>query len=213
MADNTPQITSAEPVNEYLIVDALTCARCGSLSAHGLSDGQISAALFLSDEQILAARNSTAFKKKYAEEAEAAIQAQIDRDEGWDGVEEKALKAVLETLDYNRDPKFALAAAAMANKATRRKGGQTDPKVIDHSQPQTNIIVLSMNRTFVQKNQQINVGQRSADIPQKRSDLPSPKSVAELLAPVQDIKPKVLSEMEEFFEKAGVVFDGQGGTE
>lgn len=206
--------SSEENVNEYQIVDVITCARCGSLSAHGLSDMQIAAALFLSDEQILAARKSTAFKKKYAEDAETAIQAQIDRDDGWDAVEERAIKNVLESLEYNRDPKYALGAAAIANKAIRRKGSATDPKVLDNSQPQTNIIVLSMNKTYIQKNdnRQINVPQRDVEQPQRRSDLPTPKAVAELLAPVKEVEKKQLSTVEQYFAEAGVVFDGEGGA-
>lgn len=207
----TDQIsTVTEQVNEYELVDEITCARCGSLSAHGLSDEIIAKSLLLTPEQVVSARNSTAFKKKYAEEAEASIQLQIDLADGWNGVEEKAIAHVLETLTYNKDPKYALAAAAVANKAVRRNGNGANPLIVDGSSQTTNIIVLNLNKNYVQKSGEsktVDITPRSATQPQRRSDLPTPKAVAELLAPVQMIKEEKLSDIERYFKEAGVVFD------
>lgn len=206
MTSNLPaEVTKVHPENT---VDAVTRARVGSLAARGITDSQIADVLLLSVEQVMACRGTEEYKKKYAEVAEEAIQAQIDRDEGWDAIETKALEVVMQTLAYNRDPRFALSAAALANKASR-KVNETGPKVIDNSRQTTNVIVLNLNKTYVNKVSESGVGgSRPITIDQKkRSDLPSPKSVEELLAPVQTTVRRVpKTDLEEEFERAGVVF-------
>lgn len=197
-------------------VDAVTRARAGSLSAHGLSDLQIADILLLSVECVVAIRNTDEFKKKYSEEADRAIQAQIDRDEGWDAVEEKSLEVLIETLKFNRDPKFALLAAKTANSAKRKDKTQA-PQVIDPSANNggsTNIIVLNINKTYAdratEQNKTIELNARPEKIPQRQSDLPSPKAVENLLAPVKNLEGKTtkpLTELEQAFKEAGVVFD------
>lgn len=204
-----------EIINEYALVDEITCARCGSLSAHGLTDQQIEKALLLTNEQVLSAKNSIAFKNKYGEEAEKQIQLQIDLADGWNAVEEKALAQVFETLQYNRDPKYALVAAQMANKAIRRQGSAQNPIVVDNSKQETNIIILNLNKNYANKNSEaktIDVAPRDTTQPQRRSDLPSPKAVAALLAPVQIEQPKIMSDLERQFKEAGVVFDNAEET-
>jgi hypothetical protein len=215
MENEVSNLSEGERKNRELedSVDGVTRARAGSLSAHGLSDLQIADILLLSIEQVIAVHNTEEFRNKFAETANEAIQAQIDRDEGWDAVEQKALENMLTALQYNRDPKYALAAGKIANSATRRtRQNKNDPKVIDGSQQKTNIVILSLNRTFVQRtsvrDNTIDVTPKTVENqPQKRADLPSPKLVEELLAPVTDRPKKVLSEIEEAFAKAGVVFD------
>lgn len=195
-------------------MDAVTRARAGSLAAHGLSDQQIADILLLSIEQIGAARNTDEYKKKYAAIAEEEIQKQIDLADGWDGVEEKAIAQVLETLVYNRDPKFALLAAHTANKAIRRKANN-QPKVVDGSAPVNNVITLNLNKTYVTNitsgeagGNTIDVTPRPENTQRKISDLPSPKSVEELLAPVRNkTETKMLTELEQAFEIAGVFKD------
>jgi hypothetical protein len=220
VTDLIPSNSDGENAQETLIssVDGITRARAGSLSAHGLSDMQIADILLLSIEQVISIRGTDEFKKKYAEEADRAIQAQIDRDEGWDAVEEKSLEVLIETLKFNRDPKFALLAAKTANSAKRPSKEKTNaPHVIDpaaNNGGTTNIIVLNLNKNYTDKaaaaNSSIDITPRPEKIPQRRSDLPSPKIVENLLAPIKDklgetVKP--LTELEQAFKDAGVVFD------
>ena len=203
-------------------VDLVTRARAGSLSAHGLSDQQISDVLLLSLEQVVACRNSDEFKKKYAEVADEQIQRQIDLSQGWDAIEEKSLAQILETLEYNRDPKYALFAAKTANSAQRRSRN-SELKVIDGAKVTNNTIVLNLNKTFVNAAANpehtaavidIKAKQLTDDGPRQRRDLPSPQHVENLLAPVRKVeKDKLLTELEDQFERAGVFLEEFGEQE
>lgn len=203
---------TSNPVDE---VDATTRARCGSLSARGLGDAQIADILLLSYEQVVSVHDTEEFKKKYHEEADRAIQDQIDRDEGWDAVEAESLAILLSGLKFNRDPKFALMAAKMANSAERRARNKIQPKVIGEDLPpgQTNIIVLQINKNYAERdNSQIDITPRPQSIPLKQSDVPAPKLVDQLLAPAKDRiglinKDRDMTDIKTLFEQSGVVFD------
>jgi hypothetical protein len=205
----------------YETVDAVTRARAGSLAAHGAAEQQIADILMLSLAQVVSVKETEEFKKKYSEVADEVIQRQIDAAEGWDFVEEKALKVIIETLDFNRDPKYALFAAKTANAAVRRKP-QQQAKVIDASQQggnvTNNIIVLNVNRGYVNKvtapesTPMIDVSPKVVPNQKRISDLPSPKIVDELLGPVREKGMKLKTELEQMMEISGVVFDSEDGS-
>lgn len=210
--DSEKQIVSFDHIHEA------TRARAGSLSAHGLSVQQIADTLLLAPEDVLAAQNSIEYKRKYADTAEEIIQRQIDLDEGWDTIETKAVASILETMQYNRDPKYTLLTARIAN-AAKRHARRGPEHVIDASKvSQTNVIVLNVNKTYVNKITN-NLAQDRAAIdvtprdgqssqPLKVVDLPTPKHVDALLAPVKQIKKdRALTELEEAFEVSGVFKD------
>lgn len=206
-------ITAPNDALDYSSVDETTRARIGSLCAHGLSDLQIADILLLTQEQVTACHNSPEYKQKYAEVAEERIQRQIDLEEGWDAVETAGIAQILETLKHNRDPKFALGAAAIANKAIRRKNSNGNQIVLDNSRPQeNNVIILQLNKVYVNsstngENKTLDITPRKLEQPRQRSDLPSPKLVEEMLAPVRQNAPKQKTELEQLFEASGVVFD------
>lgn len=212
MNDETSKsVVNAVPSGaDFSSVDAITRARIGSLCAHGLTDAQIADVLILTNEQVLACKSSEEYLTAYSKVAEELIQRQIDLSEGWDAVETKGIEQVLQTLEYNRDPKYALAAAVMANKAQRRKNQAGNAPVIDASQTgKNNIIILNINKNYVNnvgESKTINIIDREP-AKQKISDLPSPKVIDQLLAPVRDEKVKVLTTLEEEWQRAGVVFD------
>lgn len=198
-------------------VDEPTILRAASLSAKNLLDGQIADILLLTMEQMTAVKSSQIFKKKYAEEANEIIDAQIARSEGWDALEDEALAELIKTLRFNKDPKFLLAAAATANRAERRKrAGSEEVKVIDASQQTNNVIILTMNRNYIQQSgesRQLDITPRPTQIPLKQSDIPAPKLVDSLLAaPVEkgqemSATNKQLSDIEKMAKAAGIVFD------
>lgn len=198
-------------------MDAVTRARAGSLSAHALSDQEIADILLLSIAQINAIKDTLEFKAKYAEVANAVIQRQVDLEEGWDAVEEKALAQVFQTLEYNRDPRYALIAAKTANDANRRSTKKRDPRVIDNSKPQqNNTVILNLNKNYIVNktneagtNATIDLTPRVTATERKIADLPSPKDVENLLAPVKKSPDKVMSELEKAFEIAGVFKDDE----
>lgn len=206
----------AEPVigrPVYETVDAVTRARVGSLAAHGLLERQICEVLLLTMEQVISCKESMEYKNKYAEVANELIQRQIDLTEGWDAVEEKAVAQVLETLEYSRDPKYALLAAKTANAAQRRSRAET-PKVIDGRQVNNSVIVLNLNRTFIKSTEGPAGNAAILDITpklienqqQRRIDLPSPQAVENLLAPVmkEGVKDKLLTELEKALDDSGI---------
>lgn len=181
----TPQ--QVEPrAHDLAAADLATCKKAGMLAAYGLHDRAIADALLLSGEQIQAIKQTEEFKLAYSSGAQERAQRAIDLEEGWDLVETKALTTVLETLQHNRDPRFALNAAFTANRAQRRSPAGNG-RVIDASRA-GNVIVLQLNTNFVQ-NKEENDGHRTIDVtPERRGqllrkhhDVPTPKKVAGLL--------------------------------
>ena len=197
-------------------VDITSRERIACLAARGLSDYSIADIILLSIDHIKAVKESPEFKNKYANEADRIIQEQIDRDEGWDGIETKALETLLETMRFNRDPKFALQTAMIANRAERRaKTGKKDPAIIDASIADrgSNIVILNVNKTYIQnqQNNSVDAVPNKGKIPLKQSDIPSPKLVESILAPAKERerlnRPKEETELELLFKQSGVVFD------
>lgn len=194
-------------------IDKVTRSRVGELSAYGLVDTQIADILLISLEQIASIKECEDFRAAQAKVLSERARRSIDLSDGWDGIEERALTAVYQSLEYNRDPTFALAAAKIANQAKRNTPAQQQ-QTIDASKVGTTVI-LNMNKIYVDKsteNNSLNIvtGDYTKQIPQKRLDLLSPKSVHELLkplditAPIDDLRVEVLGIA---LEKAGVKLD------
>lgn len=94
---------------------------------------------------------------------EAVTKAEVERaktsavfDTNWDTVEDLALKSVARELQINPDPEFALRAAAVANKAVRRR--REDAKLAAQNslsygtQVNTNnIAILNLSKNFIQQ--------------------------------------------------------------
>lgn len=110
----------------------------------GVSESRISQIINDDEEYKLALQRATVdYHNKY----------QNIRD-GWDGVEAFAVASLVETLAHDHDPEFALKAAAVANKATRRGGPKSDTLL----NPNTgNHVVLNLTNRIIEQIQQINV--------------------------------------------------------
>lgn len=196
-------------------VDPVTRARIASLCARGLTDFAVSDILYLSVEHIAAVKETEEYKVKYCAEADRIIQEQIDRDEGWDGLETSSLEGLLQTLRFNKDPKFLLSVAAVANRAERRaKNKKTDPTVVDATQQPQGAKIIVLNRYYINNRAgdgALDISARPKEIEMKKSDVPAPKLVDEFLAPAREranlTKPKEEDEIERLFRESGVVFD------
>ena len=73
---------------------------------------------------------------------------QQELDEGWDGIERKAVKVVGDALAWNADPEFALRAAALANKSVRRGksvGNEVLPGMVGQR------VHISLSQTFINR--------------------------------------------------------------
>lgn len=196
-------------------VDAITRARVASLCARGLTDYAIGDVLQLTVEHIVAVKGTEEYKAKYCKEADRIIQEQIDRDEGWDGLETAALEGLLQTLRFNKDPKFLLSTAAVANRAERRaKSKKTEPVVVDATVQPEGAKIIVLNKYYINNRAgdgALDITGRPKEIALKQSDVPAPKLVDEFLAPAREranlTKPKEEDEIERLFRESGVVFD------
>lgn len=173
----------AEPVEIVIptVVDVEIARKAGVLAAFGLQERDIVDALLLSHEQMVAAKGMPEYKESYSRQLSQRAQRAVDLEEGWDTVEERAVAVVLETLAHQRDPKFALHAAYIANKAVRRNPAMVG-RVIDASKV-GNTIQITLNKTFI--NNSVNGEGATVNIQQNSSPKVLPKRNADVLSPMQ----------------------------
>lgn len=200
----------------YEEVDPVTRKRCGELAAYGMPTTQIADVVLITYAQANAIVESVEYKEAFAKVAQDRAQRKIDLEDGWDAVEERALSAVLQTLEFNRDPHFSLMAARVANNAKRHKVGNEEHKVIDVEKVGSTVVVLNMNRTYINNAKgetgELNVVTRDiTQIPEKRIDMMSPKVVEHMLRPPTEITAVPLDEyrrgaLEHAINKAGLKF-------
>jgi len=145
-------------VNELLQNDANEkrselIERVARFIAMGVPTAQIASACGLTPERV-----ATLEKTEVVRDIVAGLQTeQLEQHEllmrGWDAVESEAVGSVLTHLRANPDPDYALRAAAVANKAVRHNGTQTQPGVINVDKAAVATIVLS-NQYIVQLKQE-----------------------------------------------------------
>lgn len=89
------------------------------LEAFGYNNVQIAQALSLSPGIITQIQQDDQYQQTLAPKITERLDKVRLRSEGWDAVEETAIARVIEELQTNPDPDYALRAAALANKASR----------------------------------------------------------------------------------------------
>ena len=104
---------------------------------------QIAMVCGLSEQEVILLRDSDEGKKSVAIVMAERIEDEQNTNLGWDAVERDAIGIVLDNLKWNKDPRFALAAAAQANKAVRR--GKNPNVPLDASNGVRAVINLQMN--------------------------------------------------------------------
>lgn len=151
--------------------------------AMGLSEGRIS--------QIVADPRFAEYKSNALAESLAKSKS---LDDGWDAIEQMALGVVAENLKYNKDPEFALKAASLSNRASRRGQNATI-----NAPAAGERVVLNLNQTFLGQLQELNacnttvIEQKIDGMREKKqSDMLSPKALEALLKPPEKQK---MSEM------------------
>jgi len=209
-----PQTEMAAPTEPVKIevpidIDEATAKKAGNLSAYGLTERDVCDILLISHEQFIACKEHPEFKKSHAEQAALRAQQAIDLADGWDSAEDKALTLVLETLRTNRDPKYALQVAYIANKAQRRVPNSVG-RVIDAARAGTTI-TLTLNKTFINVaapseetpgTRGINVSMERKELPKRVADVITPQRVSALLG--VPAKTQVINELEGLLDAAGV---------
>ena len=192
--------TSSSPVKAVETVpadeaEAKLRRKAGVLAAFGLGDKAIADTLFISLEQVATIKETVEYQESCAKQTYERTQRLIDLEEGWDSIEAQGVAQVMQHLQYSRDPEFALRAAIMANKASRRSPATFD-RVIDASKV-GNVITLTVNKNYItqvtnngeQANGIVEVQARPAgEIPRKASDVSSPKRLTEILKVEDDRK-------------------------
>lgn len=123
----------------------------------------------------------------------AVIKAELERtsasatfDSNWDRIEDMALKAVARELNSNPEPEFALKAAAVANKAVRRR--REDARLAQQqasaitSIGNANIAILSLPKVFMNElvNQTSQQAQRQIEIQRSAVETKKLESMADI---------------------------------
>lgn len=228
---SAPQIEQVGKTPEEYIaeVDLASRARIAALRARGLSEYSVAEILMLTPEHVKAVETTEEYRNKFGAEADRIIQEQIDRDEGWDGIENAAIEGVLSIMRFNKDPKFLLMTAQIANRAERRvRSRNVKPIIVDAAKiaepeeegevaPTAKIIVLNLNKTYINNqtnNGAIDVNARAKEIPLKQSDTPAPKLVEGILIgedkvalEAERIRTAQDDPLKRMFQEAGLVFD------
>lgn len=162
--------------------------RIASMLAAGTPQTQIAEALGLSEGRISQLKDTDEFRTVFAAKQASKFQESEELNDGWNSIERRALEIVRANLRFNQNPDFALKAAMIANRATRRgTGNQPLPTNMGtHA-----VINLSVN--FVQKLQNMEAAPSKTieahptpAVETKRTDLMLPGAVSALLAPAQD---------------------------
>jgi len=152
------------------------------MKAAGMQAVDIAAATNLSESRLSQIFSS----EEYLTIAEVVSSEQFEQQEmvnqGWDGIEALGITRVLEALDSDPDPDFALKAAALANKAVRRGAHQNNP--INPVGAGLKAVVV-LNNTFIENLRGNAVlGEKSTE-----ANLTNQKKAVNFLAPkcVQDL--------------------------
>lgn len=151
------------------------------MELHGVPRKQTSMAMGLGESRITQLMETDEYKTA-AEQIAGENFAQNELiNKGWDGIEALGIRRVVETLQADPDPDFALRAASIANKAARRGGFAQNPISANVGVR----AIINLNSTFVEKLQQnfeITKNKTSVLVEkQKDSDFMGAQAVQELL--------------------------------
>lgn len=125
--------------------------RAASLEAHGFSVDAVARVLGVPETYFEAMQASPLYKELLATQLGKQVESNIRADEGWDKLEDQALKRLNEVMEQGFVQKeFALAVAKTANAATRRTKAAQRP--LDERSGVR--VVLNLGSTFIQQIQQ-----------------------------------------------------------
>jgi len=151
----------------------------------GVADREIAAAIGVDASRISQVKNSARFKEKLAELAAEQLEEQEMLNSGWDSVEQLALSHIIEALQHDPDPEFALRTASVANKARRRGHGFGNSPALAHGAGGR--AVINLQAVFVNKLQTGNIEdslddfRNAAAISGNETDMMSVEAVEKLL--------------------------------
>lgn len=169
----------------------------------GVSEDETLRVLGMELEEFNKIKQDENYKVIYAELIEKKLEEIDILNRGWDAVEEMALERVMTKLSVGSDPDYALKAAALANRATRK---QTSNKTIDGSFDERRANI-SLTSKFVLKLEKVGIDERVIDHePKKNQDFAPPEKVETLLieAKNDEVDLSFMPNMTQEKEKTGV---------
>lgn len=169
---------------------------------------QIAAITGLSESRISQLKSDQEFLPIYSAKASEKVEEEVLLNDGWAAIETHALAGVLNQLKFGHDPEYALKAAMIANKATRRgsaRANQTIPNELGQR------IVLNLPENFVGRIQAGEVTTTNGKVAAfsielaagKFEQVLAPSRVSELLQ-VTDDKAVARSEVQGLMDEFGV---------
>lgn len=164
--------------NEIKNVDQLE--KLARMEAGGVSRDAICKSTGLSESRISQIFESEEFKEIQEQVHAANWEEQELVNRGWDSVEALGINGVVQALQADPDPDFALRAAAVANKAIRRGDYKNNPIAANVGMK----AVIVMNNTFIDRIKERQIGGNTVEQlsdEKKASDFMPPKDVQSLL--------------------------------
>lgn len=149
----------------------------------GIPEKELANIFGTSQESLSAVLASEGYVQALAHVQSESFDKQELLNKGWDGIEEHAMSTVLGHLQGpTPDPDYALKAAALANKATRRGKHINEPIVVQPNMQS----VIQLNATYVGKlEQNFSVAERKpATLQMQETNMLSVKGVKSLLGTV-----------------------------
>lgn len=122
----------------------------------GVPQTQIAKAISVSDSRVSQIIELEEYKEILADVSTEYFEQHQSLNDGWNSVEALALSQVVNSLQWSKDPDFALRAASMANKAQRR--GNANNRPIDGQTGARAVFYLTT--TFIDKLQQLNITEK-----------------------------------------------------
>lgn len=125
--------------------------RIAALLLDGVAQSSVAEIMGITPGRITQIKDEENFKQIYSRLAGERIEKDSKVNNSWDKIEQDALDVVAKRLKFSNDPEFALKAAAVANRATRRgsaRGNQAIPSDLGQR------VVIQLNNTFINQIQQ-----------------------------------------------------------
>ena len=174
-------------------MEAKQLEKIARMALSGITQDDIGKVFQVSGSYISQVMALPEYQLKEQEIATVRFEEQDTLNRGWDAVEAKGVSVALAHLRAAPDPEFALKAAAVANRASRRGSvHHNTPINPTGAGPRS---VINLNATFVQKvqnNFQIDLDKKNGlEQNKKDSNFLAPKAVQELLTTKDDDETKL----------------------
>lgn len=161
--------------------------KIASLILHGVPLEQVADAVGLSLGRVAQIKEEKEYGEIYQKLASEHFEKYQDMNDGWDLVESMSQAVLLENLKWNKNPDFALKAAMVANKATRR-GQHANNQPIPAGRAGA-AVIINLNTRFVTGKETLDISAHpqaqtiDGKVQSKQINMMPPTQVEQLLRP------------------------------